>query len=236
MNKLALFTSVGDNTDSYKYWYTSNKQYDIIFVYYGKSQEKYNELSKYCDKIFWNSATKFQNLVKYFEDLTSYEYIWVTDDDLSMYPENIEYMFDLCKQYDIKVGSPSHDPQGKISHKIMKTKSGFMRKTNFVEVTCPVFHINQATKLVNYLKPYINNLKEWGIDYIMQNILLKESNGFYILDILEVHNPHHTKKETNIREIDLTSTNRQRCLLWKALARKLGLREYSHKVLKRYNK
>ena len=51
-----------------------------------------------------------------------------------------------------------------------------------------------------------------GIDYIMQNILLKEANRFYILDILEVHNPHHTKKESTVREIDLTSTNRQRCL------------------------
>ena len=198
---------------------------------YGKNNNK----SQYCDKIFWNSATKFQNFVKYFEHLTIYDYIWVTDDDLSMYPENIEYMFDLCKQYDIKVGSPSHDPQGKISHKIMKTKNGFMRKTNFVEVTCPIFHIDQATKLVDYLKPHINNLKEWGIDYIMQNILLKESNGFYIFDCIEVHNPHHTQKQSESREIDLTSTNRQRCLLWKSFARKHSLREYQHKVFKQIN-
>lgn len=232
MNKRLLFTSIGDNTDSYKYWNTPNKQYDIIFVYYGKSQEKHNELSTFCDRIFWNSATKFQNFVKYFQYFIKYEYICITDDDIELSPEKIERLFSLCKNNNIYVASPSHSPQGKISHSIMKTVPNILgRKVTFVEVTCPILHISMASILVDYLKNDVYHLKEWGIDYIMQNIFRKRVNGFYIFDCLPIINPHDYNKLTQKREIDSTSSNRQRYLLWKKFSKSRNLKEYPHKIL-----
>ena len=135
-------------------------------------------------------------------------------DFASLYPS-------VIKKYNLWLLQPAFDPKGKISHSITKVNPDtFMRYTNFVEVTCPLF---QKDKLDEFMKIYDPVLVGWGVDLWFMEVLGPDVKGkVATVDEISCINPHdHTKG--NKREIDTLQKTADRIKNWKKIKEKHNL-------------
>ena len=219
-----VFTSAGDNTNFYDYWFENNRNYDVFCVYYGNNNTNYLIYSNIVDKIWNRKGSKFQNfnyIYKNFANLfNKYERFFIMDDDIIISTDNINKMFDISKEYNLWICQPSFTYESKISHHITKHNTdNILRYTNFIEVNSPLFSKYALDKFMLYYDPI---LVEWGVDYLyiwalgnnIQNIkeiqlecfLTKNEENLYenegkcdkILNFFESNNftlKHHLKED-----------------------------------------
>lgn len=190
--KNLLFSSIGDNFD-YTKWNDKNKNYDIVYVYYGNNNNKFNIYKNNCNFIIKHKGSKFQNLYYFYVNykfvLNNYDYIFVLDDDILISPNDINTMFHISKKYNLFISGPSfkHSSNNKISWKININKpNNTLRFTNFVEVNTPLF---KKTCLFNYLKYHNNDLLGWGIDFLYHMFNGMYKNKYAIIDLVQCINP-----------------------------------------------
>lgn len=172
MNKFLIYSSIGNSYDkALLSWFKNDRKYDIIFVYYGNDNDRLEYLKKYCDYIFSNKGSKYQNLVFLSENINfnSYDYIWVVDDDIELESSKINELFYTAKKYNLSICQPSTSSAGKLSFKHLKQKKRlYMVYTNFIEVACPLFRIDSLKKLINIIKPFVKidnkNIKEHSLN------------------------------------------------------------------------
>ena len=92
MNKFLIYSSIGNSYNkAILSWYKNNRKYDILFVYYGKDNRRVDFLKKYCDYLFINKGSKYQNLIFVADHINfkNYEFIWVVDDDIELISNKI---------------------------------------------------------------------------------------------------------------------------------------------------
>jgi len=209
MKDYLLFSSIGDNYDkAFKSWYcdSTERNYDIIFVYYGDDKARYNLLKKYCDIIKQRKGSKFQNLVNFYDDLLidNYKYSWIVDDDISLDFDQINKMFEFISQKQYSLCQPSMHPKGQNSYYINQNKKGLLAQqvnyTNFIEVGCPILNKDYLYKTVIILKGLNNNLMAFGIDYIWHTKFFTKNNYFKVLLNFMVYNPYPKEKKLKERE------------------------------------
>ena len=229
--KNLVFTSAGDNANIDK-WLLNNKNkrsYDIAIAWYGSDREKRNLLKNNSDIFMERRDGKFPNfkyLYNRFNFIRNYEYVWITDDDINIETDKVNTMFNLIKEYNILVISPSFDSNGKISWKITKKyDSSFMRYTNFIEMTCPIFS-RDALKII--MPDFPEKLKGWGTDWYYMNLLDYKNNTekFAIIDEISVYNPKPDEKKGGIREITKLQSNEDRRNTWLEIKNLLNMSEY----------
>ncbi len=159
MNKFLIYSSIGNSYNkAILSWYKNDRKYDILFVYYGKDNRRVDFLKKYCDYLFINKGSKYQNLIFVADHINfkNYEFIWVVDDDIELMSNKINELFYTAKKYKISICQPSTSSAGKLSFKHLKQKKRlYMVNTNFVEVACPLFRNDSLLKLIKIIKPYV---------------------------------------------------------------------------------
>ena len=90
-------------------------------------------------------------------------FIFVLDDDLIFTGTDISRLFNIMKKEDLLLLQPAFDKRGKISFKLNEVHPfSYLRYTNFVENTCPMF--TQA-ELLNFIQKFDPRLNGWGIDF-----------------------------------------------------------------------
>jgi hypothetical protein len=240
--KFLVFTSAGNNATINK-WFGENRDYDIAISWYGSDLNKRKYLKRNSDIFMDRKDGKFPNF-KYLynnnEFVRNYEAVWICDDDINLEVDKVNRLFEIIKEYDLYILSPSFDPNGKISWKsTIKQNDSFMRYTNFIEMTCPVFS-KEALRII--IPNFPDKLKGWGTDWYYMNLLdHKNTNKFAILDEFSVYNPKDNEKKNGIREITKLQSNEDRKNTWYAIRKELNLSEYKindmySKVKSIYNK
>lgn len=203
--KYLVYTSAGDNGNIH-YWLqnfdgqTVEKNFDLWITYYGDQRNKYEEISDFYNM---RKGAKFPNLLyvyqKWPDILAHYEAIFVMDDDIIIDSNGINLLFEVRKKYDLWLLQPAFDPIGKISHTITKVnRSCFMRYTNFVENTCPLF---RRDKLEGFMKIFDPVLTGWGIDLWYHFFLGEHPRKMAVIDGIPCINPHD-KWKGGQREIE----------------------------------
>lgn len=177
-----IIAAVGDES-MHKYWMDSNQDYDLILIYYGDNNGYPKDANMHINK----KGTKFHliaDLIKENPNILSYEYIWMPDDDIVAYPEDIEKLFYFTKKYDLWIAQPSI--MGWYGLDItLHHKNSTLRYTNYVEIMCPCFK-NQALK--KCLNTFKYNKTGWGIDSIWNVILNNPTNKLAIIDdVVVIH-------------------------------------------------
>lgn len=139
-SKYLVFTSAGDHSNL-ELWIKGHKNFDLWVTYYGDKKGRYHAISDFynCRK-----GGKFPNFYyvfqRYHEILDHYDAIMVMDDDIIINGTEISRLFRIREQFDLWVLQPAFDPRGKISIPITRVRLfSYLRFTNFVEVTCPLF-------------------------------------------------------------------------------------------------
>jgi len=208
-----VYTSVGDhsNIDT---WLTGNQNFDLWVTYYGNQENRYKDIS---DHYNIRRGGKFPNLhyvyQKWKNILDQYQAILVMDDDIIINASSISRLFEIREKYDIWVLQPAFDLTSKISHPINRVKPfTFLRYTNFIEVTCPLF---RKDKLDTFMKVYDPILVGWGIDWWFLYTIKPEinQNKVAIIDAIACHNPPAWEKGGK-REIDKLQGKKAREQKW----------------------
>lgn len=196
MSKICFFTSIGDNLSIIDY-IKKNYNYDIVCNYYGSNDQIYDQLktiSKYCEN---NKLCKFPAAKKLFDVLSSYDFIFVYDDDALVIKGNLDSLINIGQKYKLDIVSSAHDPHGKISWKIHCPIHGehLFRYVNFIEINYPIF---SRHGFMQFMQEYDGLLCDWGIDYWYCKILNPTINyNFGIVDSVVIHNPDHSTRLNN---------------------------------------
>lgn len=201
-----VFSSVGDNTKFYDRWLGSGRKYDIWLVYYGDDEKIYKEYKKRCFMVEKHKGSKFQNLFYMYNKyrkrlLEQYERFFILDDDIIINIKQINRMFELSKQFNLKICQPSFDSTfGKVSWMHTKHNPELKLKfTNFIEVNSPLYNKESFVKLMEKYDP---KLIGWGVDYLsiwVNGIDLKKS--YAIIHEIKCINPKDNYKNENNREL-----------------------------------
>lgn len=171
-------------------WSKNTNCFDLVVLYYGDCDLTFNNFkskSTNCFKVKghkWHLISNYitNNLNKMFE----YEYIWFPDDDLLTNSIDISTLFNVCKKYNLLMGSPALS--GYVSHEIHKPqKNTLLRFTDFVEVICPVMHIDSVLKLHF---SFTLNESAWGLDFLWPKLLGYPKDKIAIVDTVVVE---HTR-------------------------------------------
>ena len=163
--------------------------------------------------------------------LNHYQSIWVCDDDIIIDPAQACQLPDIIRNFGLSVLSPAHSPEGKLSHRIMVQQAGdhFLRFTNFVEMTCPMF---TGPALLDFLHQYDGSLSGFGMDWWYGNVLrMNSAPSGAITDAISIVNPHDQQKTGGHREISSFADDNLRKAEWKQAMEKHKLKEWLHKDL-----
>ncbi len=227
-----IYISAGDR-ETFATYAADNlsARFDIAIFFYGKDQRRAASLEKQASIFAVGSGTKFNSykmMLEKYPALAEYESVWICDDDIIPSSSEIVNLPTLLKKFNLKVISPAHSSQGKISHKIMLTCKGdqTIRYVNFVEMTCPMFSSNALNQFIH---AYDGSLAGWGVDWWYLNFFKADDELVAaVTDQYEVINPYDNKKQGSGREIDKFMNTEQRQLQWFRVMKQNGFKEWRH--------
>lgn len=207
MNSNVLFTSCGDQTTCHDLWTDQSKDYDIVAIYYGDSDERFKVYCERFDHVVRHKGSKFQNFFTFYRNsnlLDKYERYYIVDDDIIMNTDKINQLFAFSHEHGLKICSPSFTVGSKISHTVTKhDPTCKFRYTNFIEVNTPLMTRGAVDRLNKY---YNKCLIGWGVDWLYtwacsnNNVPGHDSRDFAISDQIVCINPHDIAKN-NKREL-----------------------------------
>jgi hypothetical protein len=206
-----------------KHWLTGNTGFDLWVAYYGEVSGRYKELADYY---FERKGSKFQNLHFAYkawpEIFQRYDAVMVIDDDVLISGTSLTRLFQTRAKYDLWVLQPAFSLWGKISWPITAVHPGsFLRYTNFVEMTCPLF---KREKLEEFLRVYDPVLVGWGMDWWFLQVLGPDLAGkVAVVDQIPCINPHDRRRPGGQREIDQLQTTAERRRIWEQVRLKYNI-------------
>ncbi len=182
MNKNLIISTVGDESLHNQWISNPNSNFDTVLIYYGDKKPFSSEPNRYNRK-----GAKFPLVLDIIEEnphLLNYEYIWLPDDDISIYPEEISMLFYFAKKYDLWICQPSLMGWYGVSPTLHQQNS-HIRFTNYVEVMCPCFSSSILKKCKSTFK---ENNSCWGIDSLWNVMLKHPTDKLAIIDdVIAIH-------------------------------------------------
>jgi hypothetical protein len=234
VNKNAIFLCVGDK-EIFGSYVIENLlgRYDLIVNYFGSNLKQANYFEKHAKFFQKQSGTKFLSLKNIVVDnpkiFNQYDYIVCFDDDATIINGSIDRLIEIMTTFDMKILSPAHHNNGKISHNLMRTYPGnhVVRFTNFVEMTFPIF---KKTFIIDYLNAYDGSCCGYGNDWWYMNLIDKKGENYDvgICDEIIVHNPKNSKNKNNISEY---KSKRNRRKEWEESKKKYLLSQWTPKTI-----
>lgn len=220
-----MFTSAGNNTNFDKLWAGNDMKYDIAVIYYQNDEDvfdRYKEISVFAEK---RKGSKFQNFhylyTTYPDIIQKYDRFFVMDDDIVINVADINKMFEVSQEYDLKICGPSFDEHSKPTWNVMHNNDSCkMAFTNFVEVNVPLFNKHALDSFMEYYDP---SLVGWGIDFLYVWCNGPSSKtSFAIVHDVTCTNPTETDKNVDKREIANASGFEERINTWKQYSHRIG--------------
>jgi hypothetical protein len=117
-------------------------------------------------------------------ELWEYDYIAFPDDDLLMSFSDLNDLFDVCRDYDLRLAHPSQSPRGHISYPEMHQHHGYaLRFVSLTELMMPVFS-REALKLC--APTFALQPNGYGADYAWSKLLGGRRNSIAIVDKVSI--------------------------------------------------
>jgi len=231
-----LFTSAGDNTQFYKYWFNNNRNYDLFVCYYGDRKD--HPYLKYSDYYVSRKGGKFDNFYNFWNfkddkiklDMKSYERYFILDDDIIISSDDINKLFIVMEKLCLDVLQPSFDlHKSKLSYTFNISYPGqFLHFTNLIEVGVMMFNKQSIEKCMNMYEPSL--ITGFGLDYFFIWCLGKDKEDKYaVIDFINCINP---KTDESNREIYKLEKIEDSVKKWKLIAEKYNIEKWQPKIFK----
>ena len=156
------------------------RNWDLFVSYYDNTKTE----DKSADFFVAGGLSKFQHLKELIKEnpdfFFHYDYIWVVDPDVAISPQGIENLFDISTNYHLAISQPSLSHNSFINHPITAHHPSFiLRRTNFVEVMCPMFSRN-ALRVC--WESFDKSISSFGLDVLWSYLLNPEQVPFAVID------------------------------------------------------
>ena len=167
MKKNLLIGCVGP-TSLHQKWIAGDCNFDLMLVHYG-DDDRYKDDGEY----------------DIFDQIPNgYEYVFIPDDDLHMTSIQIDRLFELAKEYKLKICQPSLVGYYSIPLNLNHPGS-LLRYTDYVEIICPCFDIETFEKCRN---TFTHNKSCWGIDLLWGVVLGHPQDAIAVVDdVIAIH-------------------------------------------------
>jgi hypothetical protein len=146
-----------------------------------------SELKQVTELRIKEKTPKFKILNRLFakEKLGEYEFVIITDDDISLPESFIDNYLGLVDKYRFSLAQPARTHESNIDHPIVEQLDGLLaRKTRFVEIG-PLFSIRKD--LYPYLIPFDEDAgMGWGLDSVWPCIVEEAGLSMGIVDAFPV--------------------------------------------------
>lgn len=157
-------------------WNGAEPDFDLMIIYYGDQEGMFRDQAKYY---LHDKGSKWQlmckALEKFGDEFSTYENIWLPDDDIATDVETVNKMFSVFSSNGFALAQPALEKGSYVSHTITSRniETNF-RKTNFVEVMMPLFSRELFKRL---LTTFSESVSGWGLDYLWPAIIEREKLG-----------------------------------------------------------
>ena len=141
------------------------RNFDVIVNYYDDNPDLYRDQGQ---RRIDSKSTKWPALHKLIgelmPELEAYDYIWLPDDDLASDMQNVNRLFDICRDYKMDLAQPALTPDSIIGNAVtLRNRSFLLRYTNFVEIMAPCFSLPFLKKC---WPTFTANRSGYGLDYV----------------------------------------------------------------------
>lgn len=203
--KYLIISAVGDDS-LHSEWIAGEPEFDLCLIYYGNNDaiaEDYTGQARFFCRAQGMKYRLIHEWIKNnFEQIQTYTYIWLPDNDVSVSTADINRLFKTAEENSLQLSQPAMT--GYVSHKVTLPQPGsFLRYTNFVEVLAPLMHVTTLLKLND---TFLINYSGWGYDYLWPLLLGYPQNKIAIIDAIIMRHtkpigsdysrfPKHPKKE-----------------------------------------
>jgi len=180
MKKNLLIGCVG-STSLHQKWIAGDCNFDLMLVHYG-DDDRYKDDGEYYIRA---KGTKFNIIADIFDQIPNgYEYVFIPDDDLHMTSIQIDRLFELAKEYKLKICQPSLVGYYSIPLNLNHPGS-LLRYTDWVEIICPCFDRETFELCRN---TFTHNKSCWGIDLLWGVVLGHPQDSIAVVDdVIAVH-------------------------------------------------
>ena len=188
--KYLLFSSVSKRSNekqAVEYWNDGDRKYDIVLAYY--KDDVPDNCNDFC---FKREGFKLPNFYYFASnyDISSYDAIFIVDDDIIMTSQDINKMFDIFIENKLLVAAPSMDDNSDIHYSFQKrNKLKDITYTNFIEVGTLLLDKSCIPKLLNLFK---ESGSGWGADIIIPYIIKPNKRQMGIINKVSSHHPKIT--------------------------------------------
>ena len=119
--------------------------------------------------------------------ISRYDYVALFDDDLLVSAHDMQRLFDVVAQHQLKIAQPalSHDSYFTFAA-LLKNPAFRLRYVNYIEMMCPVFRAD----VLAAIRPLYDLGFESGIDLIWCNLVATSLQDFAVIDDITVR---HTR-------------------------------------------
>jgi hypothetical protein len=161
------------------------RTWDCFVSYYGPEDR-----SEFGGEYFARGGiNKFQHLKALAAErpdlFSAYDYVWAVDPDIHVEAGDISRLFSIARAHGLDLAQPSLTPHSHVSHRITLHNPNYrLRRTNFVEVMCPVF---SRTSLQTCMSSFEATQSTWGLDYLWPTLLGVRARIAVIDDIQVCH-------------------------------------------------
>lgn len=179
-----------------------SRSWDLAISFYGEGRPEWGQEyfhpakgPKWEPIHHWLAANR--------EILDRYDYVWFPDDDILTTWENVNDLFQICRDYDLQLAQPALTHDSYICHAVTKQDpNSLLRFTAFVEGMVPVFR-SEALRLC---MPVLQEESRfgWGHDWVFPMLLGYPPSKIGIIDACPVKHTRPPGINT-----DLTVANTQ---------------------------
>lgn len=170
-------------------WLGGERNWDLVVSYYGSHFDRYKDQ---FDIFHSFKGSKWQGIFDFlnnFKNISNYEYVWLPDDDIFTFTNDINLLFDLCKKFKFTLAQPSLTNFSYYSWGItLQNKDFLARKTNFIEIMAPLIEVKN---LNFFIKIFEETISGWGMEWIWSDIAQK--NNIFNFGIIDAVPIYHTR-------------------------------------------
>ena len=162
---------------------SANRNWDLHISYFGNRPDPFGALPGGVS-LSREKGPKYLGLADCFERhphfLEHYDWIGCPDDDLEVAMGSWSQIFDIAAESGASIAQPSLDARSYFGHSVTLQRRHYRyRRTNFVEVMCPVF---TRETLRDLLPLFRESKSSWGVDYVWSHLIASAGQRLVIID------------------------------------------------------
>lgn len=187
LKKNAVLMPVGKES-LHRQYLEGDADFDLHLMIYDGSYNKFQHDADFiCCDAGYKMDMAYRYLHRHPELLEAYDYFFLVDDDIQMTTESVNRLFQLMRQYELKIAQPSLVMSYYTYEHTLHNPTSKLRYTNFVEMMMPCF---SREALVQVLPTFEEKVRWRGIEWHWPVLIHTNKKDMAIIDEVKASHVH----------------------------------------------